>query len=76
MSLKGNGSAVAPRESRSTGGGPPTSGELAGRARARRLVIRICLIIVILGLVVSGVTAFPLREELMLGRDLLNDTCR
>ena len=43
-------------------------------ARRRRLVIRVCLIIVILGLVVSGVTAFPLREELMLGRDLLNDT--
>ena len=38
------------------------------------LVIRLCLIIVMLGLVVSGVTAFPLREELMLGRDILSGT--
>lgn len=38
------------------------------------LAIRICLIIVIIGLVVSGVTAFPLREELMLGSDILNST--
>ena len=37
-------------------------------------LIRICLVIVIIGLVVSGVTAFPLREELMLGRDILNST--
>ena len=43
-------------------------------ARRRTLVIRICLIIVILGLFVSGVTAFPLREELTLGRDILNNT--
>ncbi|MFK3676100.1 hypothetical protein ACI2IP_00125 [Microbacterium sp. NPDC090218] len=43
-------------------------------ARRRTLLIRICLTIVIVGLVVSGVTAFPLREELMLGRDILSDT--
>lgn len=43
-------------------------------SRRRRLVIRVCLIIVILGLVVSGVTAFPLREELMFGREFLSDT--
>ncbi|MGH3688625.1 MAG: hypothetical protein ACRDT7_00585 [Microbacterium sp.] len=43
-------------------------------ARRRALLIRICLIIVIVGLVMSGVTAFPLREELMLGRDILNGT--
>jgi hypothetical protein len=42
--------------------------------RRDTLVIRICLIIVIVGLVVSGITAFPLREELMVGRDILNDT--
>lgn len=47
---------------------------LTTRTRRDPLVIRICLIIVILGLVVSGVTAFPLREELMLGRDFLNGT--
>lgn len=43
-------------------------------ARRRTLLIRICLIIVILGLFVSGVTAFPLREELTLGRDILGNT--
>ena len=42
--------------------------------RRDTVVIRICLIIVIVGLVVSGVTAFPLREELMLGRDILDGT--
>jgi hypothetical protein len=43
-------------------------------ARRRTLLIRICLIIVIVGLVVSGVTAFPLREELTVGRDILGNT--
>ncbi len=33
--------------------------------------IRVCLGIVVAGLVVSGVTAFPLREELTLGAELL-----
>ncbi|WP_295823587.1 hypothetical protein [uncultured Microbacterium sp.] len=33
--------------------------------------IRVCLAIVIAGLAVSGVTAFPLREELDLGRQIL-----
>lgn len=47
---------------------------LSSQKRTDTLLIRICLIIVILGLVVSGVTAFPLREELMLGRDILNST--
>jgi hypothetical protein len=46
----------------------------ASRERRDTLVIRVCLTIVIIGLVVSGVTAFPLREELMLGRDILNNT--
>lgn len=50
---------------------PPRMPSLALR---RTLLIRICLIIVVVGLVVSGVTAFPLREELMLGRDILNGT--
>lgn len=46
---------------------------LAALGRRRTLLIRICLVIVIVGLVVSGVTAFPLRGELMLGRDILNN---
>ncbi|MCZ4300410.1 hypothetical protein [Microbacterium oxydans] len=46
----------------------------AALVRRRTLVIRVCLVIVIVGLVVSGVTAFPLREELSLGRDILNNT--
>lgn len=46
----------------------------AALGRRRTLVIRACLVIVIVGLVVSGVTAFPLREELSLGRDILNST--
>lgn len=36
------------------------------------LAVRVCLGIVIAGLVVSGVTAFPLREELTLGAELLH----
>jgi hypothetical protein len=36
------------------------------------LIIRVCLGIVIAGLIVSGVTAFPLREELALGAGLLH----
>ncbi len=33
--------------------------------------VRWCLAVVVAGLVVSGVTAFPLREELALARDVL-----
>jgi len=33
--------------------------------------IRFCLAVVVFGLVVSGVTAFPLREELAVARDVL-----
>ncbi|WP_200948620.1 hypothetical protein [Microbacterium sp. Root61] len=40
-------------------------------SRRRIIVIRVSLAIVIAGLVVSGVTAFPLREELLLARDVL-----
>lgn len=50
------------------------SASAAGPAREvrRTLVwIRVCLVIVIVGLVVSGVTAFPLLEELTAGRDIL-----
>ena len=50
------------------------SASLTPDRRRDAFVIRICLIIVIVGLVVSGVTAFPLREELALGRDILNGT--
>ncbi|KJL24991.1 hypothetical protein RN51_00811 [Microbacterium oxydans] len=50
------------------------SASLTPDRRRDALPIRICLIIVIVGLVVSGITAFPLREELALGRDILNDT--
>lgn len=48
--------------------------EMPPLQRRQTAVIRICLIIVIIGLVISGVTAFPLREELLFGRDLLNDS--
>lgn len=51
--------------------GPPMS---SGVERRRVITIRICLVIVIFGLLVSGVTAFPLWEELMLGRDIMNGT--
>ncbi len=34
--------------------------------------IRVCLAVMIAGLVISGVTAFPLREELAMGSDLLH----
>ncbi|UTT51810.1 hypothetical protein [Microbacterium maritypicum] len=51
-----------------------SSASLTPAGRRDTPLIRICLVIVILGLVVSGVTAFPLREELMLGRDVLNST--
>jgi hypothetical protein len=44
------------------------------RVRRDTIVIRICLIVVIVGLVVSGVTAFPLREELVLVRGILDGT--
>ncbi|WP_217183448.1 hypothetical protein [Streptomyces sp. AC495_CC817] len=39
----------------------------------RRLLlwIRVCLVVLMLGLVVSGVTAFPLRAELAIASDLL-----
>lgn len=39
--------------------------------RRRLLGIRMSLGVVIVGLIVSGVTAFPLREELALARDVL-----
>lgn len=45
-----------------------------GVHRGRLLGIRISLGVVIVGLVVSGVTAFPLREELVLARDVLEGT--
>lgn len=51
-----------------------SSASLTPAGRRDTPLIRVCLVIVILGLVVSGVTAFPLREELMLGRDVLNNT--
>lgn len=34
--------------------------------------IRVCLGVVIAGLVISGLTAFPLREELTLGSEVLH----
>ncbi|WP_240642152.1 hypothetical protein [Microbacterium sulfonylureivorans] len=40
-------------------------------AKRAMTVIRVCLGVVIAGLVISGVTAFPLREELTLGSELL-----
>ena len=36
-----------------------------------RTWVRICIVIVMAGLIVSGVTAFPLREELALASDVL-----
>ena len=41
---------------------------------ARRTLrwIRVCIAVMILGLFVSGVTAFPLRVELVIGSDLLH----
>ncbi|MEV7874426.1 hypothetical protein [Microbacterium sp. NPDC089188] len=47
---------------------------LVSDARGLRRVIRLCLGVVIAGLVVSGVTAFPLREELALAREVLRST--
>lgn len=43
-------------------------------ARRTLLWIRICIGLLIFGLFISGVTAFPLREELALGSDLLHAT--
>lgn len=43
-------------------------------ARRTLLWIRICIGILIAGLVISGVTAFPLREELAVGSDVLHST--
>lgn len=40
--------------------------------KRRMTVIRVCLAVVVAGLVISGVTAFPLREELTLGSELLD----
>ncbi|GAB2831683.1 hypothetical protein GCM10027024_02180 [Microbacterium insulae] len=52
------------------------SGDATPRTQAESArtltVIRVCLGIVIAGLVVSGITAFPLREELTLGAELLD----
>lgn len=45
------------------------------RVHLRRVLgIRISLGVVIVGLIASGVTAFPLREELALARDVLERT--
>lgn len=41
--------------------------------RRTLLWVRVCVAVVIAGLVISGVTAFPLREELALGAALLHD---
>ncbi|MHC9043435.1 hypothetical protein ACYX8G_02570 [Microbacterium saperdae] len=41
-------------------------------ARRTLLWIRVCIGILIFGLFVSGITAFPLREELTLGSDVLH----
>lgn len=42
--------------------------------RRDTLIVRVCLLVVIVGLVISGVTAFPLREELAIGNDILRST--
>lgn len=44
-------------------------------AEQRRLLvgIRVSLTLVVIGLIVSGVTAFPLREELLIARDALEN---
>lgn len=39
------------------------SAPIVSRAKHDTLVIRICLIIVIVGLVVSGITAFPCAKS-------------
>jgi hypothetical protein len=36
--------------------------------------IRLCIVVMMLGLIVSGVTAFPLREELGLASGILRDS--
>lgn len=46
---------------------PPRHRSAGGLGR-----IRIALVVVVVGLVVSGVTAFPLREEVALGRSVLD----
>ena len=43
-------------------------------ARRRLRGIRASLVLVILGLTISGITAFPLREELSIARDTLVNT--
>lgn len=43
-------------------------------ARSTLFRIRLCIGILIVGLVISGVTAFPLRAELTIGSDLLHAT--
>lgn len=43
-------------------------------ARSTLFRIRLCLGIMIVGLVVSGVTAFPLRAELVMGSDVTHAT--
>lgn len=50
------------------------AGEKTADATAKRTmsVIRICLGVVVAGLLISGVTAFPLREELTLGSEVLH----
>jgi hypothetical protein len=54
---------------------PTQQPERSPMSRARTLVlIRVCIVVMILGLFVSGVTAFPLREELSLASTFLRDT--
>lgn len=44
-------------------------------SRARTLGwIRVCIVVMMIGLIVSGVTAFPLREELGLASSVLHGT--
>ena len=42
-------------------------------ARRRLIVVRVCVIVVIVGLLVSGITAFPLQEEILFASGLLHD---
>ena len=42
-------------------------------ARRRLIVVRVCVIVVIVGLLVSGITAFPLLEEIRLVSGMLHD---
>lgn len=52
----------------------PTPRTNGAASRRETLIVRVCLLVVIVGLVISGVTAFPLREELAIGNDILRST--